>query len=102
MRAAAPVSTTMPSAFRSSAISSPAIWATNQPNPPASSKAPVAPAAIVRKPIQRATPASMSVDHLQRAVDRMPRGQSGHNRNQNHLPENGDIADNADRKRPEQ
>src|SRR6185503_615542 len=102
MRAAEPVSTTMPSAFRSSVISSPAIWTTNQPKPPANSKAPVAPAAIVRKPIQRAKPASMSVDGLQRAVDRMPRGPGSHDRNQHHLSENGRIACESDRERSEE
>src|SRR6187455_1880639 len=102
MRAAEPVSTTMPSAFRSSVISSPAIWATNQPKPPASNRAPVAPAAIVRNPIQRAKPANMSVDGLQRAVDRMPRGPGGHDRNQYHLSENGRIASESNRERSEE
>src|SRR5689334_900947 len=99
MRAAEPVSTTIPSALRSSVISSPAIWATNQPKPPASSRAPVAPAAIVRNPIQRAKPASMSVDGLQRAVDRMPRGPGGHDRDQYHLSDYGRIAKEPDRER---
>src|SRR5512144_2866765 len=102
MRAAAPVSATMPSALRSSVISSPAIWATNQPKPPASSRAPVAPAAIVRNPTQRAKPASMSVDGLQRAVDRMPRGPGGHDRNQHHLSKNSRIASESDRERSEE
>src|SRR4029078_13152869 len=96
---AEPVNSTIPSAFRSSVISSPAIWTTNQPKPPANSKAPVAPAAIVRNPIQRAKPANMSVDGLQCAVDRMPRGPGGHDRNQHHLSENGRIACKADRER---
>src|SRR4029079_8278954 len=102
MRAADPVRATIPSAFRSSVISSLAIWATNQPKPPASKRAAVAPAAIVRNPIQRAKPASMSVDGLQRAVDRMPRGPGRHDRDQYDLSKNGHVACNSNRERTEE
>ena len=47
---------------------------------------------MVRKPIQRARPASMLVDGLQRAVDRVARGERGDHRDQHDLRQHRDIA----------
>src|SRR5262245_47860438 len=101
MRAAAPVSATMPSALVSSDTSSLAIWDTNQMKPPASRISPVAPAAMVRKPIQRARPANMSVDHFKGVVDGTPGGQGGHEGNQCDLTQHSCIAPEANRERAE-
>src|SRR5215831_3264043 len=97
MRAAAPVSATMPSAFVSTDTSSLAMCQTNQTNPPARNISPVAPAAMVRKPIQRARPANMSVDHFKGVVDGTPGGQGGHEGNQCDLTQHSCIAPEANR-----
>src|SRR6478609_8933769 len=92
MRAAAPVSATIPSALLSSVISSPAICETNHTKPPARMIAAVAPTAMVRNPIQRARPANMSVDHFKRVVDGLPRRQRRHSCDQHDLRKHGNIA----------
>src|SRR5262245_36859 len=97
MRAAAPVSATMPSALVSSETSSLAMLDKNQTNPPASNMSPVAPATMVRKPIQRARLANMSVDHFKRVVDGMAGRQSGDQSDQYNLTQHGCIAGEADR-----
>src|SRR5512135_1166358 len=102
MRAAAPVSTTMPSALRSSVTSSAGIVNTNQQNPAPSSTAPAALAVIVKKPITRAKLASMLFDRIQSAIDGMPGGHGRHQRDQHDLTEDGNIAGHADRERSEQ
>src|SRR5262245_26857124 len=99
MRAAAPVSATMPSALVSSDASSLAIRETNQMNPPVSRISPLTPAAIVKKPIQRARPANMSVDHFKGVVDGMPGGQGGHEGNHCNLAQHSRIAPEANRER---
>src|SRR6185437_304878 len=74
----------------------------NQIKPPASSTSPAAVIAMVKKPIQRAKAASILVNRLKRTIDRVARGQGGHERDQKTLPENRCIAGDADRKRAEQ
>src|SRR5215813_7740522 len=97
MRDAAPVSATMPSALVSSVTSSPAMLKMNHPNPTASKMIPVAPAAMVKKPIQRARPANMSVDHFKRVVDGLTRGQGGDGSDQTNLNQYKNIAQETDR-----
>src|SRR4029077_504376 len=92
MRDAAPVRATMPSALVSRVTSSLAMLKTNHANPPASKMTPVAPAAIVRKPIQRASPANMSVDHFKGVVDGLTRRQSSDRSDQDDLNEQKNIA----------
>ena len=58
---------------------------------------PVAPAAMVRNPIQRANPPNMSVDHFKRVVYGMPRRQGGHPCNKCDLSEHGGVSDKANR-----
>src|SRR5262249_2642934 len=96
MRAAAPVSATMPSAFVSTDTSSLAMCQTNQTNPPARNISPVAPAAMVRKPIQRARPANMSVDHFKGVVDGLTRGEGGDGSDQGDLHQHKNVAHNTD------
>src|ERR1035437_3693057 len=102
MRAAAPVSATMPSALRSRVTSSDGMVNTNQQNPAPSSTAPAVPADMVKKPITRARLVSMLVNRIQGPVHGMPRGHRRHQRDQHDLAEHGDIAGNADRERSEQ
>src|SRR4029078_6325173 len=101
IRAAAPVRATMPSALVSSVTSSPAMLKMNQPNPTASKIIAVAPAAMVRKPIQRARPAKMSVDHFKRVVDGLTRGQGGDGSDQSDLNQHKNIAHETNREAPE-
>src|SRR6476660_8538913 len=101
MRAAAPVRATMPSALVSSVTSSPAMLKMNHPNPTASKIIPVAPAAMVRKPIQRARPANMSVDHFKRVVDGLTRGEGGDGSDQGDLHQHKNIAHNTNGERAE-
>src|SRR5215813_2431761 len=97
MRAAAPVRATMPSALVSSVTSSLAMQDTNHTNPPASTISPVTPAAMVRKPIQRARPANILVDHFKGRVDGVPRGQGSHPGDECDLCEHGGVSSKADR-----
>src|SRR5262249_51831310 len=97
MRAAAPVRATMPSALVSSVTSSPAMLTTNQMKPPASTISAVIPVAMVRKPIHRAKPANILVDHFKGVVDGVPRRQGSHPCNERDLCEYGGISDKANR-----
>src|SRR5215467_5456336 len=98
MRAAAPVRTTIPSALVSSVTSSLEICRTNQTNPTASTIIAVIAVAIVRKPIHRARPANMSVDHFKGVVDSLSRGQGSHPRDECDLSKHSSVSDKANRK----